>query len=160
MRRAVCPGSFDPVTLGHLDVIERAAGMFDEVIVAVGTNSAKQGLFSPRERVEMLEEVCAPWPGVSVSLFGGLLVDFCTEHGVTAIVKGIRLVSDFEYELQMAQMNAQLAEVDTVFLPTAARWSYLSSSLVREVATLGGDVAQFLHPSVAERTVQRARARA
>ncbi|MBA3529053.1 MAG: pantetheine-phosphate adenylyltransferase [Propionibacteriaceae bacterium] len=157
MRRAACPGSFDPVTHGHLDIIERTARLFDEVVVAVGNNQKKDALFTPAERVEMLTEVCAPWPEVSVSLFDGLLVDFCAEHGIAAIVKGLRFVSDFDYELQMAQMNAGLSGVDTIFMPTAAQWSYVSSSLVREVATLGGDVAQFLPPAIAERTRERAR---
>ena len=156
MRRAVCPGSFDPVTSGHLDIIQRTAHLFDEVIVAVGNNVKKNALFTPDERVEMLTEVCAEWRGVSVSLFGGLLVEFCREHEVDAIVKGLRFVSDFDYELQMAQMNAQLTGVDTVFMPTAPEWSYVSSSLVREVATLGGDVAQFLPAGIAERTIARA----
>lgn len=157
IRRAACPGSFDPVTHGHLDIIERTARMFDEVIVAVGTNMGKSALFTPDERVEMLAEACRHLPGVSVTLFTGLLVDFCTEHRVGAIVKGLRFVSDFDYELQMAQMNSQLAGLDTFFLPTAAQWSYVSSSLVREVARLGGDVTQFLPAGIAERTMARAR---
>jgi pantetheine-phosphate adenylyltransferase len=156
MRRAVCPGSFDPVTRGHLDIIERAAHLFDEVVVAVGNNAKKNALFTPDERVQMIAEACAPWPGVSVSLFDGLLVDFCVEHDVRAIAKGLRFVSDFDYELQMAQMNRQLTGVDTVFLPTDPQWSYVSSSLVREVALLGGDVAPFLPPGMAERTIERA----
>jgi pantetheine-phosphate adenylyltransferase len=159
MRRAVCPGSFDPVTHGHLDIIERTARLFDEVVVAVGNNIKKNSLFTPVERVEMLTEVCAPWPGVSVDLFSGLLVDFCTAHDINAIAKGLRFVSDFDYELQMAQMNTQLAGVDTIFLPTASQWSYVSSTLVREVATMGGDVTQFLPPVIADRTIERARQR-
>lgn len=156
MRRAVCPGSFDPVTRGHLDIIERAAYLFDEVVVAVGNNVKKTSLFTPDERVQMLAEVCSSWPGVSVSLFDGLLVDFCVAHDVQAIVKGLRFVSDFDYELQMAQMNRQLTGVDTVFLPTAPEWSYVSSSLVREVVMLGGDVTPFLPRGIAERTLGRA----
>jgi pantetheine-phosphate adenylyltransferase len=155
--RAVCPGSFDPVTRGHLDVIERAARLFDEVVVAVGNNVKKSALFTPQERVEMLREVCAPWPGVRVSLFDGLLVDFCVGQGIGAIVKGLRFVADFDHELQMAQMNRHLTGVDTVFLPTAPQWSYVSSSLVREVAMLGGDVTSFLPPRVADRTLERVR---
>lgn len=157
MPRAVCPGSFDPVTRGHLDVIKRAAQLFDEVVVAVGNNAKKNSLFTPDERVAMLREVCTEWPGVTVSLFEGLLVDFCVEHHVQAIVKGLRFVSDFDNELQMAQMNRQLSGVDTVFVPTAPQWSYVSSSLVREVAMLGGDVTPFLPAGIAEQAIERAR---
>jgi pantetheine-phosphate adenylyltransferase len=159
MRRAVCPGSFDPVTSGHLDIIERTAQIFDEVLVAVGHNMSKNALFTPEERVEMLSEVCAHLPGVRVSVFSGLLVEFCSAHDAGTIVKGLRFASDFDYELQMAQMNSRLTAVDTVFLPTAARWSFLSSSLVREVAMLGGDVAPFLPAGIADRVIGRARAR-
>jgi pantetheine-phosphate adenylyltransferase len=160
VRRAVCPGSFDPVTRGHLDIVERAVHLFDEVVVAVGTNEGKNALFSPAERVEMLTEACAAWPGVSVTLFGGLLVDFCRERGIDVVAKGLRSAADFDYELKMAQMNFHLTGVDTVFLPTAPRWSYISSSLVREVALLGGDVVALLPPGIADRTVERARRRA
>jgi pantetheine-phosphate adenylyltransferase len=159
MSRAVCPGSFDPVTRGHLDVIGRAAGLFDEVVVAVGHNSKKNALFAPDERVAMLADACAEWPGVTVSLFGGLLVDFCAEHQIDVIAKGLRSASDFDYELKMAQMNARLTGVDTVFLPTAPQWSYVSSSLVREVALLGGDVTPFLPPGIADRILERVRQR-
>jgi pantetheine-phosphate adenylyltransferase len=152
MSRAVCPGSFDPVTHGHLDVIERTSRLFDEVVVAVGQNMAKNALFTPDERVEMLQDVCGRLPNVTVSLFRGLLVDFCAERGIDVIVKGLRLVSDFDYELQMAQMNRQLTGVDTVFMPTAPQWSYVSSSLVREVVGLGGNVDALLPGPVAERT--------
>ena len=160
MRRAVCPGSFDPVTHGHLDIVERAIRLFDEVIVAVGSNMSKSALFRPDERVEMLTEACKDWPGVTVSLFDGLLVDFCQARGAGAIVKGLRFVSDFDYELQMAQMNSHLSGVDTVFMPTAPQWSYLSSSLVREVAALGGDIGDFLPQAIAERTRRRLAERA
>jgi pantetheine-phosphate adenylyltransferase len=156
MTRAVCPGSYDPVTLGHLDVIGRAAAMFDEVVVAVGSNVAKRGWFSPDERVELLREACAEWPGVSVALFGGLLVDFCRTEGIGVVAKGIRSAADAEYELPMAQMNRRLTGLDTVLVPCAPEWSFLSSSLVREVAGLGGDVAPFLTPAVAERVRRRA----
>lgn len=155
MRRAVCPGSFDPVTHGHLDIIARTVRLFDQVIVAVGDNMSKTGLFQPQERVEMLSEACAQWPGVTVVLFNGLLVDFCAEYEVNAIVKGLRFSSDFDYELQMAQMNRQLSGIDTIFMPTAAEWAYLSSTLVREVAILGGEVGQFLPAGIAERTAER-----
>jgi len=155
MTRAVCPGSFDPVTRGHLDIIGRTRSLFDEVLVAVGNNAKKDSLFSPEERVEMLADVCADWPEVSVHLFDGLLVDFCRQHDAQVIAKGLRRVSDFDYELQMAQMNRQLTGVDTVFVPTAHSWSYVSSSLVREVAALGGDVSSFLPPAVVDATRRR-----
>src|SRR6188472_4003246 len=154
MTRAVCPGSFDPVTHGHLDVIERTARVVDQVVVAVGTNIAKNALFSPDERVEMLAEECARWSNVEVTLFGGLLVDFCAANDIQVISKGLR-GADFGYELQMAQMNRQLTGVDTLFLPTAPQWAFVSSSLVREVAALGGDVSAFLPAKIAQRTVAR-----
>lgn len=154
MTRAVCPGSFDPVTHGHLDVIQRTARVVDHVIVAVGTNISKNALFTPDERVEMLTEECAQWGNVEVTLFGGLLVDFCTANNIDVISKGLR-ANDFGYELQMAQMNRQLTGVDTIFLPTAPQWAFVSSSLVREVATLGGDVSHFLPAKIAERTMAR-----
>ena len=159
VRRVVCPGSFDPVTLGHLDIIERAAGLFGDVVVAVGRNASKSALFTPQERVLMLRQACAAWPGVTVTLFGGLLVDFCREEQIGAIVKGVRSASDYDYELRMAQMNARLTGVDTVLLPTAPQWSFVSSSLVREVALLGGDVSSFLPAEVAARTIERVRSR-
>jgi pantetheine-phosphate adenylyltransferase len=154
--RAVCPGSFDPVTLGHLDVIGRAASLVEEVVVAVGANMSKRAWFTPAERVAMLEEACAGWPNVRVRLFDGLLVDFCRDEGATAIVKGLRSAGDFEYERPMAQMNARLSGVETVFVAGAPAWSFVSSSLVREVAGLGGDVTPFLPAAVAERVRTRA----
>ena len=150
MRRAVCPGSFDPVTHGHLDIVGRAAALFDEVVVAAGVNPSKSRLFSPEERLGMLEQACAPWPNVRVDGFTGLLTDFCTEHGIHAIVKGLRAVSDFDYELQMAQMNASLTEVETVFIPTSPEYSFLASSLVKEVARGGGDVSGLVPDFVLE----------
>jgi pantetheine-phosphate adenylyltransferase len=140
MRTAVCPGSFDPVTNGHLDVFARAAAMADEVVVAVLINHTKAGLFTIDERIDMLREVVAPFPNIRVDSFHGLLVDYCAEHGITAIVKGLRAVSDFDYELQMAQMNYRLAGVETMFITTNPLYSFLSSSLVKEVAKFGGDV--------------------
>jgi pantetheine-phosphate adenylyltransferase len=157
MSRAVCPGSFDPVTRGHLDVIGRVAGLFDEVIVAVGANVAKNPLFTPAERVAMLTEACAGFATVRVELFKGLLVEFCRERDVNAIVKGLRFAADYDYELPMAQMNRSLTGVETVFVPTAPEWSYVSSSLIREVAALGGDVSPFLPDPVAAETVRRVR---
>ena len=141
MRRAVCPGSFDPVTNGHLDIISRASTLFDEVVVAVLINKSKKSLFTVDERMDMLREVCAEYPNVKVDSFHGLLVNFCRERGIVAIVKGLRAVSDFDYELQMAQMNSSLAPVETVFVPTSPAYSFLASSLVKEVATYGGDVS-------------------
>ena len=155
MRRAACPGSFDPVTNGHLDIIERASALFDEVVVAVGVNKSKNRLFSPEERIAMLEEACAGLPNVRIASFDGLLTDFCKTEDVVAIVKGLRAVSDFDYELQMAQMNRTLAGVETVFLPTNPEWSYLSSSLVREVARLGGDYRSLVPAHVAQALEER-----
>ena len=158
MTRAVCPGSFDPATHGHLDVIERTARIVDDVVVAVGTNISKNALFTPDERVEMLAEECARWSNVEVTLFGGLLVDFCTANDIDIISKGLR-AADLAYELQMAQMNRELTGVDTLFLPTAPQWAFVSSSLVREVATLGGDVSSFLPRRIAARTLDRVTSR-
>ena len=162
MRRAVCPGSFDPVTNGHLDIVGRAAALFDEVVVAVGVNKSKSSsrMFSPEERMDMLRTAVEPWDNVRVEGFTGLLTDFCVEHGVAAIVKGLRAVSDFDYELQMAQMNASLTDVETVFVPTSPEWSFLASSLVKEVATFGGDVSSlvpgFVHERLTARIAERA----
>lgn len=155
MRRAVCPGSFDPVTNGHIDVIARAADLFDEVIVAVGVNKSKNRLFSPEERMDMLAEACRGLANVRVDGFTGLLTSYCQERDVRAIVKGLRAVSDFEYELQMAQMNSSLAEVETVFVPTSPEYSFLASSLVKEVAMFGGDVSGLVPDFVRERLVVR-----
>jgi pantetheine-phosphate adenylyltransferase len=140
MRKAVCPGSFDPVTNGHLDVFARAAQLADEVVVAVLVNSTKQSLFSVDERMDMLREETASFGNISIDSFDGLLVDYCRNHRVTAIVKGLRAVSDFDYELQMAQMNYRLNRVETLFIATNPEFGYLSSSLIKEVARFGGDV--------------------
>ena len=155
LHRAVCPGSFDPVTNGHLDIIERSAKLFDEVVVAVGVNKSKNRLFAAEERIEMLARACEQWDNVRVDAFTGLLTDFCLEHGIDAIVKGLRAVSDFDYELQMAQMNSSLAPVETVFVPTSPEWSFLASSLVKEVATFGGDVTGLVPDFVRDRLVER-----
>ncbi len=157
MRRAACPGSFDPVTNGHIDIIGRAAALFDEVVVAVGVNKSKSRLFTPEERMEMLTEAVRPWDNVKVDGFTGLLTDFCRERGAIAIVKGLRAVSDFDYELQMAQMNSSLAAVETVFVPTSPEYSFLASSLVKEVATFGGDVSKLVPAHVLERLEARLR---
>jgi len=154
-RRAACPGSFDPVTNGHLDVIGRASALYDEVVVAVLVNESKVGLFTVDERIEMLTEVTAAYPNVSVRKFRGLLVDFCRANAIPVVIKGLRVASDFDYELQMAQMNRELTGVDTIFMPTAPQWSYVSSTLIREIAGLGGDVAAFLPPRIAERIRSR-----
>ncbi len=150
MTHAVCPGSFDPPTLGHLDIVGRVAGLFERVTVAVLVNPDKAGLFQVDERIELLRATTGRWPNVSVDSFSGLLVDYCTSRGISAIVKGLRAVSDFDYELQMAQMNAGLAGVDTLFMPTNPEYSFLSSSLVKQVATYGGDVSRLLPEVVFE----------
>jgi len=155
MTRAVCPGSYDPVTNGHLDIIGRAAKLFDEVVVAVLINKNKKTLFSVEERTDMLAEVTSQWPNVRIDSWHGLLVDYCREHDIKAIVKGLRAVSDYDYELQMAQMNHQLSGVDTLFMPTNPIYSFLASSLVKDVATYGGDVSTLLPPTIERRLMQR-----
>ncbi|HEX6887652.1 MAG TPA: pantetheine-phosphate adenylyltransferase [Candidatus Nanopelagicales bacterium] len=148
MRRAVCPGSFDPVTNGHLDVFRRAAAVFDEVVVGVLINKKKSSMFTVEERIALLRAELADVANIRVDSFHGLLVDYCREHDVHAIVKGLRAVTDFDYELQMAQMNHGLAGIDTLFVTTNPVYSYLSSSLVKEVATYGGDVSGLIPPGV------------
>lgn len=156
MSIALIPGSFDPVTNGHLDIVERTAGKFDAVIVAVADNPRKpSSLFRLDERTELLREVVGHRPNVRVETFAGLLADFAVERGVTAIVKGLRAVSDFDYELQMAQLNLRLSGVDTLFMPTAPEWSFLSATLVREVASYGGDVSSMVPAIVAQRLKER-----
>lgn len=144
MKKAVCPGSFDPITNGHLDVIERASGLFDEVVIAVLLNNSKTGLFTIEERIEMITESVQHLKNVKVDTWSGLLVDYCRAHNIAAIVKGLRAVSDFDYELQMAQMNLQLKGVDTLLMATKPAYSFLSSSLVREIARYGGDVSNLV----------------
>ncbi|WP_235734786.1 pantetheine-phosphate adenylyltransferase [Nocardioides alcanivorans] len=155
MRRAICPGSFDPVTNGHIDIVARASFLFDEVIVAVGINKSKNRLFTAEERMEMLREACREFSNVRIDGFSGLLTAYCEENDVQAIVKGLRAVSDFDYELQMAQMNSSLADIETVFVPTSPEYSFLASSLVKEVATFGGDVSGLVPGFVRERLVTR-----
>ena len=156
MATALCPGSFDPVTYGHLDIVERTARYFDQVIVAVIRNPQKsEPLFTLDERQEMLREVTAHLSNVRVDSFKGLLVDFAKQHGADAIVKGLRAVSDFDYELQMAQMNQRLTSIDTFFISTNPEYSFLASSLVREVARFGGDVSSMVPPIVAKRLEDR-----
>lgn len=151
MSGAVCPGSFDPVTLGHVDIFERAAVQFDEVVVAVLVNPNKSGMFSVGERIEMIEESTAHLGNLRVESGQGLVVDFVRSHGLTAIVKGLRTGTDFEYELQMAQMNRHVAGVDTFFIATTPQYSFVSSSLAKEVAMLGGDVSALLPDAVNRR---------
>jgi len=153
--RVVCPGSFDPVTNGHLDIISRAAKLHDEVIVAVLSNPSKQSLFTADERVEMLSEVTKGLANVRVAKFNGLTVDFCRANDVSAIFKGLRAVSDFEYEMQMAQMNYRMAKVETLFMTTNPLYSFLSSSLVKEIARYGGDVSGLVPDTVLSRLRER-----
>lgn len=155
MRRAVCPGSFDPIHNGHLDIVERASKLYDVVHVAVLVNRSKQGMFTIDERIALIEEVTADFGNVVVESHQGLLVDFCRERGIPAIVKGLRAVSDFDYELQMAHMNHGLTGVETLFLPTSPTYSFLSSTLAKEVASYGGDVSHLLPELVHRRLVDR-----
>ncbi len=157
MRRAVCPGSFDPVTNGHLDIVGRSSRLFDEVISGVLINQHKTGLFTIEERIEMLREVTEPNGNVRVESFRGLLVDISRTHQAAVVVKGLRAVSDFDYELQMAQMNIGLSGVETLFMPTNPQHSFLSSSLVKEVAKWGGDISTYVPDAVLERLVIRLR---
>ena len=154
MLRAVYPGSFDPVTYGHLDIIRRSRSLADELIVGVLNNKAKTPLFSVEERVKMLEEMTKNMPGVKVVPFEGLLIDFAKEMSAGIVVRGLRAVTDFEYELQMAQTNNKLSpELETVFLTTSLEYSYLSSTIVKEVSAFGGDISQFV-PETIERRIQ------
>jgi pantetheine-phosphate adenylyltransferase len=155
VRRAVCPGSFDPVTNGHLDIVGRASRLFDEVIVGVLINQSKSGLFTLEERLGMLGEVTAGYPNVRVESFQGLLVDFCKANQINVIVKGVRVASDFDYELQMAQMNIGLAGVETLFMPTNPQYSFISSSLIKDVAKWGGDVSSHVPDVVVDRLRER-----
>ncbi len=154
-RRAVCPGSFDPVTNGHLDIIGRAAELYDEVVVALLINQSKSSLFTVDERISMLSDVTSRYGNVRIDSFRGLLVDYCTAHDIPVIVKGLRAVSDFDYELQMAQMNRGLAGIDTLFMPTNPEYSFLASSLVKEIAAWGGDVSTLVPPTVLTRLKDR-----
>ena len=155
MRRCVCPGSFDPVTNGHLDVIERASRLYDEVTVGVLVNASKSGLFEVDERIAMLREVTADLGNVTVDSFQGLLVDYCRERDIPVVVKGLRAVSDFDYELQMSQMNNRLTGLETLFVATNPEYSFLSSSLVKEVASWGGDVSGLVPDPVLRRLRER-----
>ena len=155
MITALVPGSFDPPTFGHLDIIERCAGLFDHVVVAVANNPSKNPMFTADERVELLEACCAGWPNVTAQSFDGLLVDVVVRVGADVIVKGLRVVTDFEYELQLAQMNRHLSGTVTLFVPTNPEFGYLSSSLVKEVAAFGGTVEGLVPPNVAAALKER-----
>ena len=148
MRRAVCPGSFDPITFGHLDIIARASAHFEHVVIAVLENRTKSSLFSVAERIEMIQETTSHLSNVSVDSWSGLLVDYCKSNSIQAIVKGLRAVSDFDYELQMAQVNLQGSGVETMFMATSPVHSFLSSSLVKELAHYGGDVSTMVPASI------------
>ncbi|MEW2164242.1 pantetheine-phosphate adenylyltransferase [Streptomyces sp. NPDC007084] len=155
LRRAVCPGSFDPITNGHLDIIARASRLYDVVHVVVMINQSKKGLFTVDERIELIREVTSEYANVQVEAYHGLLVDYCKQRDIPAIVKGLRAVSDFDYELQMAQMNNGLSGVETLFIPTSPTYSFLSSSLVKEVAQWGGDISHLVPPVVLEQLTER-----
>ncbi len=159
MSGAVCPGSFDPVTLGHIDIFERAAAQFDDVIVAILANPSKQSMFDLDERIDMINESTTHLPNLRVESGSGLVVDFVRAHRLTAIVKGLRTGTDFEYELQMAQMNKHVAGVDTFFVATTPRYSFVSSSLAKEVALFGGDVSELLPEPVNRRLAEKLRQR-
>ncbi|TRZ73916.1 MAG: pantetheine-phosphate adenylyltransferase [Streptomycetaceae bacterium] len=148
MKRAVCPGSFDPITFGHLDIIKRASAQFDHVVVAVLENRTKSSLFTVAERIEMIGQTTANLTNVSVDSWSGLLAEYCKTNSITSIVKGLRAVTDFDYELQMAQLNLQASGVETMLMATAPAHSFLSSSLVKELAHYGGDVSSMVPPNV------------
>lgn len=155
MNRVVCPGSFDPITFGHLDIITRASALFDEVTIAVMVNKTKKTLFTVEERMEMAKEVTAAYPNVKVDSWSGLLVDYCKTNSINTIIKGLRAVTDFDYELQMSQMNLQLQNVETLFMSTSPAHSFLSSSLVKEIASYGGDVSSYIPAPVLVRLKAR-----
>lgn len=156
MSISIYPGSFDPVTLGHIDIIKRAAKMTDVLIVGVLKNSAKRGLFTIEEREDMLRQVTKDIPNIEIKSFDGLLVDFAKENNANTIVRGLRAITDFDYELQMAQTNRALYEgADTIFIPTSIEYSFLSSTTVREIASLGGDISKFVVPYVEEKLKEK-----
>ncbi len=156
MSVAVYPGSFDPVTLGHYDIIYRTAQIMDRVIIGVLNNQAKKPLFSVEERVDMLKSVTVTLPNVEIQSFDGLTIDFARRNHANVVIRGLRAVTDFEYELQLAQTNRVIApEIDTMFLTTSLKYSYLSSSIVKEIASLGGDISEFLHPHIAEYVLKK-----
>jgi pantetheine-phosphate adenylyltransferase len=151
VKKVVCPGSFDPITFGHLDIIKRASSLFDEVVVAVLVNKTKKSLFTVDERMSMIREVTSEYKNVTVASWSGLLVDYCEANNIQAIIKGLRAVTDFDYELQMSQMNLQLKGVETLFMSTAPAHSFLSSSLVKEIAAYDGDISGYVPAQLVER---------
>ena len=155
MSKVVCPGSFDPITFGHLDIIERASKLFDEVVIAVLVNKTKTTLFSVDERIDMIKEVTKKFKNVSVDSWSGLLVEYCANNNISMIVKGLRAVSDFDYELQMSQINLQLKGIETIFMSTSPVHSFLSSSLVKEIANYGGDVSNYVPAEILSRLKTR-----
>ena len=155
MSKVVCPGSFDPITFGHLDIIERASKLFDEVVIAVLVNKTKTTLFSVDERIEMIKEVTKKFKNVSVDSWSGLLVEYCANNNISMIVKGLRAGSDFDYELQMSQINLQLKGIETIFMSTSPVHSFLSSSLVKEIANYGGDVSNYVPAEILSRLKTR-----
>jgi pantetheine-phosphate adenylyltransferase len=155
MKRVVSPGSFDPITFGHLDIITRASALFDQVTVAILVNKQKSSLFTVAERLEMAREVTAHLGNVKVDSWSGLLVDYCKANDISAIVKGLRAVSDFDYELQMSQINYQLQGIETLFISTAPNFSFLSSSLLKEIVTYGGDVSSYMPATLIPRVLRR-----
>ncbi|NUS74120.1 MAG: pantetheine-phosphate adenylyltransferase [Corynebacteriales bacterium] len=155
MRRAICPGSFDPVTNGHLDIIGRASALYDELVVGVLINASKNYVFDVAERIELLRASTAKYENVTIHSFDGLLVDYCRSNDINVIVKGLRAVSDFDYELQMSQMNHGLSGVETLFMPTNPLYSFLSSSMVKEIARYGGDISPHVPASVRQALADR-----
>lgn len=156
MKIAICPGSFDPVTLGHLDIISRASRLFDKVIVAVLCNTSKNPSFTVEERMDFLRQVTAPYSNVEIDSFNGLLVDYAKKKGAVAVVKGLRAVSDFEYEFQMSMINKKLyPQVETVYLNTSQDYMYLSSSVVKQIASFGGDISNFVPEIIHDKIVDR-----
>jgi pantetheine-phosphate adenylyltransferase len=159
--RAIYPGTFDPITKGHIDIVARASGIFDHVIVAVAASTAKNTAFSTDERVELARQTLTDYANVEVQRFEGLLANFVRQWGANVVLRGLRAVSDFEYEFQLAGMNKHLVpEADTIFMPTRENYSYISSSLIREIASLGGDVSEFVHPIVSDALAERFSGRA
>lgn len=155
-RRAIYPGSFDPITNGHLDILDRSLSLFPEVVIVVAGTGAKNPLFTPEERVDLIREVVADRKGVTVDRWPGLIMDYCAQHRVSAVIRGLRAASDFEYEFMMASMNKQLnAEVETLFMMTAQNLYFVSSSMIKELFHYGGDISSYVHPVVAERLKQK-----
>lgn len=155
--KVLCPGSFDPITNGHLDIVRRAHALFGEVVVAIGNNSTKDYLFSFDERVRLVQEATADLDGITVEAMTGLLVDFCRDRGISAVVKGLRFGADFDFELQMAHMNAEMGDIETVLLPAAREHVTLSSTIIRQVVRLGGDVTAYVPVAVSEALIAKLR---